>query len=179
MLRFSRKEGHTEFRNVWKGKKTEKDPYFSFVDGGCWWLCDLHGEGYWGLALVQLVHMHSGQCRVAMLFPHMRSYLKMSSGSSTGGGWGEEGKRQTAVQFEIINLIFLLLVWPIHIILLLKTNCWMSPSLFYRLPVAISPMSACVIYHVSFKILRSFEWVLELLVPPSTHRSLPSLLCSR
>lgn len=53
---------------------------------------DLHGKGYWVLALVQLVHMHSGQCRVAMLFPHMRSYLQMSSGSSTGGGGGRKGR---------------------------------------------------------------------------------------
>lgn len=34
VLRFSRKEGHTEFRNVWKGKKKlRKIPYFPFADG--------------------------------------------------------------------------------------------------------------------------------------------------
>lgn len=173
VLRFSRKGGHTEFRNVWKGKKSlGKILYFSFLHEGCWWFCDLHSRCYWGLALVWLVHMHSGQCRAAMLCPCMRSHLQMSRGRPTEQGWGEEGKTQTvSVQFEIINLISLLLILPIHIILLLKTSCWMSYSLFYRLPGDTSPTPAYVIYHIPCKTLHS--WVPELLVPPSTHWSLP------
>lgn len=99
---------------------------------------------------------------------------KSGAGRSTGGGCGEDGKRATlSVQSRIINVIFLLLIWPIYIILLLQTSCWISHSLFYRLPVAISPTSAYAIYHLSFKTLHSFEWIPELLVPLPTHCSLP------
>lgn len=93
---------------------------------------------------------------------------------STGGGWKEKGKREREPISPIWNnLIFLLLIWQIHIILPLKRNCWICHSVFYRLPVAISPTLVHVIYHTAFKSLHSFEWVSELLVPPPTHWFLP------